>query len=83
MSNHGKIQPAFMSPDVGDVRYPTLMRSIRIELSLETVRRYDTGLVFTCPRAPVSEMSLYPDTFYQSPDSINSALLPAIPWILR
>ncbi|EED3228861.1 TPA: hypothetical protein MFY31_25785 [Klebsiella pneumoniae] len=35
-------------------RYPTLIRSIRIELSLEPVGRHDTGLAFTCPRDPVS-----------------------------
>ena len=61
--------------------YPTLIRSIRIELSLEPVGRHDTGLAFTCPRAPVSDLSLYPDTFHQSPDSVHSALLPAVPQI--
>lgn len=67
--------------DVGYVRYSTLIRSIRIELSLEPVGRHDTGLAFTCPRAPVSDLSLYPDTFHQSPDSVDPALLPAIPHI--
>lgn len=81
INNHGKIQPAFVGPDVGYVRYPTLIRSIRIELSLEPVGRHDTGLAFTCPRAPVSDLSLYPDTFHQSPDSVHSALLPAVPQI--
>ena len=66
---------------VGYVRYPTLIRSIRIELSLEPVGRHDTGLAFTCPRAPVSDLSLYPDTFHQSPDPVHSALLPAVPQI--
>ncbi len=66
---------------VGYVRYPTLIRSIRIELSLEPVGRHDTGLAFTCPRAPVSDLSLYPDTFHQSPDSVHSALLSAVPQI--
>ena len=66
---------------VGYVRYPTLIRSIRIELSLEPVGRHDTGLAFTCPRALVSDLSLYPDTFHQSPDSVDSALLPAVPQI--
>lgn len=64
---------------VGYVRYPTLIRSIRIELSLKPVGRHDTGLAFTSPRAPVSDLSLYPDTFHQSPDSVHSALLPAVP----
>ena len=58
--------------------YPTLIRSIRIELSLEPVGRHDTGLAFTCPRASVSDLSLYSDTFHQSPDSVYSALLPAV-----
>lgn len=66
---------------VGYVRYPTLIRSIRIELSLEPVGRHDAGLAFTCPRAPVSDLSLYPDTFHQSPDSVHSALLSAVPQI--
>ena len=66
---------------IGYVGYPTLIRSIRIELSLEPVGRHDTGLAFTCPRAPVSDLSLYPDTFHQSPDSVDSALLPAVPQI--
>ncbi|MBW2811419.1 hypothetical protein KX274_25770, partial [Escherichia coli] len=26
----------------------------------------------------VSDLSLYPDTFHQSPDSVHSALLPAV-----
>ncbi|KAB7967593.1 hypothetical protein GCL04_09730 [Klebsiella pneumoniae] len=34
-------------------RYPTLIRNIRIELSLEPVGRHDTGLAFTCPQPPV------------------------------
>jgi hypothetical protein len=38
--------------------------------------RHDTGLAFTCPRASVSDLSLYSDTFHQSPDSVYSALLP-------
>lgn len=67
-----------MSPDVGYVRYPTLIRSIRIELSLEPVELHDTGLAFACPRAPVPDLSLYPDTLHQSPDPVHSALLPAI-----
>ena len=29
----------------------------------------------------VSDLSLYPDTFHQSPDSVHSALLPAVPQI--
>ncbi|EFH5147339.1 hypothetical protein F9449_23715, partial [Escherichia coli] len=66
---------------VGYVRYPTLIRSIRIELSLKPVGRHDTGLAFTSPRAPVSDLSLYPDTFHQSPDSVHSVLLPAVPQI--
>ncbi len=66
---------------VGDVRYPTFIRSIRIELALEPVSRHDTGLAFTCSRAPVSDLSLYPGTFHQSPDSVDSALLPAVPQI--
>ena len=66
---------------VGYVRYPTLIRCIRIELPLEPVGRHDTGLAFTCPRAPVSDLSLYPCTFHQSPDSVDSALLPAVPQI--
>ncbi|MGX3766397.1 hypothetical protein ACWJPR_27105, partial [Klebsiella pneumoniae] len=36
---------------------------------------HDTGLAFTCPRASVSDLSLYSDTFHQSPDSVYSALL--------
>lgn len=70
-----------MGPDVGYVRYPTLIRSIRIELSLEPVGRYDTDLAFSCPRAPVPDLSLYPGTIHQSPDSVHSALLPAIPQV--
>lgn len=66
---------------VSYVRYPTLIRSIRIELSLEPVGRYDTDLAFVCPRAPVPDLSLYPGTIHQSPDSIHSALLPAIPQV--
>lgn len=66
---------------VGYVRYPTLIRSIRIELSLELVGRHDTGLAFACPRAPVPDLGLYPDTLHQSPDSVHSALLPAIPQV--
>jgi hypothetical protein len=31
-----------------------------------------------CPRASVSDLSLYSDTFHQSPDSVYSALLPAV-----
>ena len=38
----------------------------------------ETGAV---PRAPVSDLSLYPDTFHQSPDSVHSVLLPAVPQI--
>ncbi len=49
--------------------YPTLIRSIRIELSLEPVGRHDTGLAFTCGFAPIF------------PDSVHSALLPAVPQI--
>ena len=30
------------------------------------------------PRASVSDLSLYSDTFHQSPDSVYSALLPAV-----
>ena len=70
-----------VSPDVGYVRYPTLIRSIRIELSLEPVGRHDTGLAFACPRASVPAQGLYPDTLHQSPDSVHSALLPAIPQV--
>ena len=66
---------------VGYVRYPTLIRSIRIELSLEPVGRHYTGLAFTWPRASVSNLSLYSGTFHQSPDSVNSALLSGIPQI--
>ena len=29
----------------------------------------------------ISDLSLYPDTFHQSPDSVDSALLPAVPQI--
>ncbi|MGQ7189086.1 DDE-type integrase/transposase/recombinase, partial [Escherichia sp. HC-CC] len=43
----------------------------RIELSLKPVGRHDTGLAFTSPRAPVSDLSLYPDTFHQSPDLVH------------
>ena len=66
---------------VGYVRYPTLIRSIRVELSLEPVGRHDTGLAFACPRAPVPDLGLYPDTLHQSPDSVHSALLPAVPFV--
>ena len=66
---------------VGYVRYPTLIRSIRIELSLEPVGRHDTGFTFTRSWAPVPDLSLYPDTLHQSPDSVHSALLPAIPQV--
>jgi hypothetical protein len=79
--NHGKIKQAFVGPDVSNVRYPTLIRSIPIELSLEPDGRHDTGLDFTCPRAPVSDLSLYSGTFHQSPDSVDYALLPAVPQI--
>lgn len=75
------ITGADMGPDVGYIRYPTLIRSIRIELSLKPVGRHDTGFAFTSPRAPVSDLSLYPDTFHQSPDSVHSVLLPAVPQI--
>jgi len=67
-----------MGPDVGYVRYPTLIRGIRIGLSLESVGRHDTGLAFACSLAPVPDLCLYPDTLHQSPDSVHSALLPAI-----
>ncbi len=67
-----------MGPDVGYVRYPTLIRSIRTELSLEPVGRYDTGLAFACPRAPVPDLSRYPGTIHQSPDPVHSALLSGI-----
>ena len=66
---------------VGYVRYPTLIRSIRIELSLEPVGRYDTGLAFACPRASVPDLSPYPGTLHQSPDTVNSALLSGIPQV--
>ena len=52
-----------------------------MELSPEPVGRHDTDLAFTCPWAPVADLSLYPDTFHQSPDSVDSALLPAVPQI--
>lgn len=81
INNHGKIQPAFVGPDVSYVRYPTLIRSIQIELSPEPVGLHDTDLAFTCPRTPVADLSLHPDTFHQSPDSVDSALLPAVPQI--
>ncbi len=45
------------------------------------VGRHDTGLTFACPRAPVPDLGLYPDTLHQSPDSVHSALLPAIPQV--
>ena len=57
----------------------SFIRSTRIELSLEPVGRQDTGLGFACPRAPVSDLSLYPDTLHQSPDSVHSVLLPSVP----
>jgi hypothetical protein len=72
---------SLVSPDVGYVRYPTLIRSIRIELSLEPVRRHDTDLTFTYPWAPVSDLSHYSGMFHQSPDSVDSALLSAVPQI--
>lgn len=70
-----------MSPDVIYVRYPMLTRSIRIELSLQPVRRHDTVLNSACPRTPVTDLSLYTDLLHQSPDSVQSALLPAVPQI--
>lgn len=39
------------------------------------------GLFFTCPRAPVPDLSLYSGTIHQSPDSVHFALLPAIPQV--
>lgn len=52
-----------------------------MELSLEPVGRHDTGIAFTCPRAPVSDLNLYPGTFHQLPGSADSALFPAVPHI--
>lgn len=36
---------------------------------------------FTCPRAPVPDLSFYPDTLHQAPDPVHSALLPAVPQV--
>jgi len=78
VNNHGQIPPAFVVPYVGYVRYPTLIRSIRIELSLEPVGRHDAGCAFTCPWATVPNLSFYSGTLHQPPDPVHSALLPGI-----
>ncbi len=70
-----------MSPDVGDVRYPTLIRCFRVELPLEPVGRHDAGFTLTCPWATVPDLSPYPGTLHQSPDTVNSALLSGIPQV--
>jgi len=67
-----------VGPDIGYVRYPTLIRSIRVELPPEPVRRNDTGLAFTCPLAPVAELSFYSGTLHQPQDPVHSARLPGI-----
>lgn len=36
-----------------------------------------------CLRIPVSELNFYPGIFHQSPDSVGSPLLPAIPQFQR
>ena len=66
---------------VGYVRYPTLIRCFRVELPLEPVGRHDAGFTLTCPWATVPDLSPYPGTLHQSPDTVNSALLSGIPQV--
>ncbi|EHC47842.1 hypothetical protein LTSEHVI_3839, partial [Salmonella enterica subsp. enterica serovar Hvittingfoss str. A4-620] len=64
--------------DVGYVRYPTFIGSIRIKLPLESVRCHDTVFTFACPRAPVSDLSLYAGPLHQPPDTVHPTLLPGV-----
>ena len=63
---------------VSYVRYPTFIRSFRVELSLEPVGCHDTDFTFTRSWASISDQSLYPGTLHQPPDPVNPTLLPAI-----
>lgn len=67
-----------MGSDVGYVRHPTLIRSVRIELPLEPVGCHDAGFAFTCPWATIPNLSFYSGTPHQSPDPVHSALLSGI-----
>jgi hypothetical protein len=61
---------------VGYVRYPTLIGASGLNCRWSLLG--DTILASPLRRGSVSDLSLYPDTFHQSPDSVYSALLPAV-----
>ncbi len=63
---------------VSYVRYPTFIRSFRIELTLESVGCHNTGFIFMRSWASIPDQSLYPGTLHQPPDPVNPTLLPAI-----
>lgn len=48
---------------------------------LNSYKRLFGDTIVRCPRARVSYVNLYPGTFYESPYSVDSALLLAIPLI--
>lgn len=76
INNHRKdTQPAFVGPDVGYVgyvRYLTLIRSIWMNCQWARWATWHRPRL-ACLRAPVSGLSLYPDTFHQSPSYIIGA----------
>lgn len=67
-----------MGSDVGDVRHPTFIRGVRIELPLEPVGCHDAGFTYTCPWATAPNLSFYSGTLHQPPDPVHSALLSGI-----
>ena len=46
--DNGQIQPAFTSRDVGGVSYPSLIRAVKGEISLQQIRRDGMAMVGIC-----------------------------------
>ena len=48
VNHHGQIQPALSDPDISDITYPFLVRSIRIEVPVQPVGRNVEVVISVC-----------------------------------
>ena len=86
INNYGKIQPAFVGSDVGYIRYPTLIRSIRIELSLEPVGRQILTSPLRARGLRYPTWAFIPTHFISRQTLFTPHCCPLVPqirWILR
>ena len=66
VDNHGQIKPAGLSSQIGNIRYPNLVRGLGFKVSLKQIRRYGK-MMFAISCHPIFTSNLGAQTRFTHP----------------